>query len=148
MTNLTKPWWESWAYYWMEEKHGIISTTGSGVQMMLIPVFSPMNGRSRLLSYHLSNSGSAAIVLLMWDAYLSDPSGFTTAGVRGGNNATTANGNGMGTSTNPIWQVQCPAGADVDAEALTRPYFQTGVTGQINNQPLFYSILLAHAALG
>jgi hypothetical protein len=135
MTNISKPWWETWSYHWMEEKHGIISSTGSGVQMMYIPCFSPMNGRSRLLAYHLSNNTTNAITLLMWDAYLNDTSGFTTGGVRG-------------SAAAPVWQVQIPASADVDTEALTRPYFQTGITGQINNQPLFYSILLAHAALG
>lgn len=71
----------------------------------------------------------------MWDQYISDPTGFTTNGVRG-------------SATAPVYQVQIPANADVDAEALTRPYFQTGVVGQVNAQPLFYSILLAHAALG
>lgn len=135
MVNITKAWWESWAYHWPEEKHGILSAASSDTQMMLIPAFAPMNGRSRLLAYHLSNSTTNPLVLVMWDQYISDPSGFTTAGTRGSHSA-------------PVWQVQVPASADVDAEALTRPYFQCGVAGNTTVQPLFYSLLLAHAALG
>jgi len=137
MTSSHKPWWDTWAFAWPEERHGTITATGTPVQAMLIPCFPPLNGRAKLLRYYFSNGTATAGVVTFVDQYISDPTGFTPT-------STTL----TGTNAAPKWQVNLPVSGDVSADCNTEKSFQAGVVLQSTVQPVFWSIQLAITALG
>jgi hypothetical protein len=135
MASHGKPWWDSWANSWPEEKHGVIASANSDTQLALIPCFPPLNGRARLLQYYFSNSSASAAVVNIFDSYLNDPTGFTTSGV-------------VGSASAPVWRVNVPGSADVMAACNTQKAFQTGIAAQSTATNMFYSIQFAVTALG
>lgn len=135
MGNLHSPWWEGWSNCWPETVQGTIANATTNTQLALLPIYSPMNGRSRLLNFHFSNATTSAAVIVLWDQLLTDPTNFTTNGTRGSHTA-------------PILQFNIPAQADAIGEAVTRPYFQCGVAAQSSVAGVFFSLELVHQALG
>lgn len=135
MVTAHKPWWDSWANSWPQEKHGIMTPANNPFQLTIVPCFPPLNGRGTLLNYYFSNPGGSAALINLWDQYIADPTTFTSAGTVGSNSA-------------PCWQVNLPANGDVMAVCNTEKRFQTGIAGQANVDKIFYSVQLAITALG
>jgi hypothetical protein len=135
MGHHASPWWENWANCWPETVQGTIANAAANTQLALLPIYPPMNGRSRLLNFHFSNATASAAVIVLWDQLLVDPTNYTTNGTRGSHTA-------------PILQFNIPAGADAMGRAVTTPYFQCGVAAQSSQSGVFFSLELVHQALG
>lgn len=135
MTHSQKPWWDSFANSWPEDKHGTQVGSGAPFQLLLIPCFPPLNGRGRLLNYYFSNPNNVAAQVVLWDQNLTDSTGFTTSGT-------------VGSSSVPSWVVNIPPLADVGAVCLQEKAFQTGIAGQTTQANIFWCIQVAITALG
>lgn len=137
--NLTRPWWELWVYGRPETNPptmSLITPANTNFQLLRIPYPNPDNAKTTLLCIHISNPNTTTPALVkIWDQDLTDLSSNTQAANRG-------------SISTPVIQFNVPAGGDVIAETMTRPYFQGGIACQSTINNTFCSVYVVHQGLG